>query len=229
MAEGRSGASAGLITAILLVSIALGIGNVFVFTRASQQITGGEPTEPILNAVQDTYGRTSSELLYLGAAPVAFGFLISLLVAGRRQSAAAPAEAPEAEGVAGPPPEAPVLRFLALLQQEGRLIDFLEEDISSYSDAQVGAAVRSIHNGCRNALHERMQIERIYAEEDGAEIELEAGFDPAAVRLTGNVSGRPPFKGTLQHGGWRATDVNLPQAPSDLDPTVLAPAEVEIP
>ena len=225
MAEGRS--SAVLVTAILLVALALGAGNVFLFTRAAQRLTGSDPAQPILNAVRESYDRTPDIILYLGASPLAAGLLLALLV-GRRRGAE-PAAAPQIDEVPRPSPEAPVLRFLALLQQEGRLIDFIEEDIDSYSDAQVGAAARSIHSGCRNALHERMQIERIFPDEDGAEIEVVAGFDPSTVRLTGNVHGQPPFRGTLQHGGWRAKKVTLPESPSEIDPTILAPAEIEIP
>jgi hypothetical protein len=89
--------------------------------------------------------------------------------------------------------------------------------------------VRSIHAGCRKALSERIELERIFAAEDGSQVTVEPGFDPAAVRLTGNVSGTPPFRGTLQHGGWRASKVALPQSPGETDPTIVAPAEVEIP
>jgi hypothetical protein len=108
------------------------------------------------------------------------------------------------------------------------LIDFLEEDIDAYGDAQVGAAARTIHSGCRKALHERMRIERIYDDEDGATVEVAEGFDPAALRLTGNVHGEPPFEGTLQHGGWRAREVKLPSPSKGIDPLILAPAEVEL-
>jgi hypothetical protein len=120
------------------------------------------------------------------------------------------------------------LRLLSLLQQEGRFVDFLKEDIDGYNDTQIGAAVRSIHAGCRKALSERIELERIFPAEDGTEVVVEAGFDPAAVRLTGNVSGTPPFRGTLQHGGWRAATVSLPHSPGDVDATIIAPAEVEI-
>jgi Domain of unknown function (DUF2760) len=137
--------------------------------------------------------------------------------------------AAQASAAASAPSPAPALRLLALLQQEGRLIDFLKEDIDAYNDAQIGAAVRSIHAGCRKALSERIELERIFAAEDGSQVTVESGFDPATVRLTGNVSGTPPFRGTLQHGGWRASKVTLPQSPGDTDPTIVAPAEVEIP
>ena len=122
---------------------------------------------------------------------------------------------------------AAALRLLGLLQQEARLVDFIEEDIDAYSDDQVGAAVRSIHSGCRKVLNEHVQLERIFAAEDGSEMVIEKNFDPAAVRLTGNVTGAPPFRGILQHAGWRATKVALP--PITVDPAIIAPAEVELP
>lgn len=231
MAASRGGA--GLATAIALIAVLLGGGNVFLFARAVQQLTGAavQPVglHPVLEAVAAAYARAPETLVFLGAAPVVAGLLLALVVGMRGRGAPVPAEAVPAETAPVADPTAPALRVLALLQQEGRLIDFLEEDIGAYSDAQVGAAVRSIHGGCRAALHERMRIERVFAEDDGAEIEIGPGFDPATVRLTGNVHGAPPFRGTLQHGGWRATNVALPEAPGGLDPAILAPAEVEIP
>src|SRR5262249_10518216 len=105
--------------------------------------------------------------------------------------------------------------------------DFLLEDIDAYGDSQIGAAVRSIHAGCRSVLQERVQLERILEGEDGAAIEVPAGFDAAAIRVTGNVVGAPPFHGSLQHLGWRAVKITLPE--SSTDPRIVAPAEVEVP
>jgi len=106
---------------------------------------------------------------------------------------------------------------LAVLQREGRLIDFCEEDLAGFSDAQIGAAARTVHDGCRKALRSFLALEPVRAEAEGATVEVPAGFDPRAVRLTGNVAGRPPFRGVLRHHGWRAGK------------TVIAPAEVELP
>jgi hypothetical protein len=134
---------------------------------------------------------------------------------------------PTEEGPAKPSGEP--LRFLALLQREGRLLDFLLEDIQSYPDAQVGAAVRDIHRQCRAALQEHLVLEPVVRHSEGETIEVPSGFDPSAIRLTGNVTGEPPFKGTLQHHGWRAKDVKLGPPPEGQDPLVLQPAEVELP
>lgn len=123
----------------------------------------------------------------------------------------------------------PDLRVLAVLQRDGRLIDFLEEEIDSYTDGQVGAAVRDIHRGCRKALHDYLSIEPVMnaAEED--RVTVAADFDPSAIRLIGNVHGSPPFQGVLKHHGWRARAVQLPALPASKDDTsVLSPAEVEI-
>lgn len=124
-------------------------------------------------------------------------------------------------------PEA-ALQLLALLQREGRFVDFLEEDVSSFSDAQIGAAARVVHDGCRKALREHLPAEPVRSEEEGAKVTLAKGFDAARVRLTGNVIGEPPFKGTLAHRGWQVKEVRLPKMTEGHDATIIAPAEVEV-
>ena len=127
-------------------------------------------------------------------------------------------------------PTGPDLRVLAVLQRDGRLVDFLEEDIDGYSDAQIGAAVRDIHRGCRKSLHDYLTIEPIIDAAEEQPVTVPADFDPAAVRLVGNVDGAPPFRGTLKHHGWRVRSVHLPLLPvARDDSSVLSPAEVEIP
>jgi hypothetical protein len=123
----------------------------------------------------------------------------------------------------------PAVQMLAILQREGRLVDFLKEDLRPYSDDQIGAAVRSIHQGCQAALLEHVDLKPIFEDTEGAEVTVPPNFDPRAIRLTGNVSGVPPFKGTLRHHGWRVMRLDLPQvtAPQQKD-WILAPAEVEI-
>src|SRR5579885_1298042 len=121
------------------------------------------------------------------------------------------------------------LRLLALLQREGRLLDFLMEDIHSYPDAQIGAAVRDIHRQCQAAVHEHLDLQPVIDKPEGSAVEVSAGFDPSAIRLVGNVTGQPPFRGTLQHHGWRVKDINLAPPPEGQDELVLMPAEVELP
>jgi Domain of unknown function (DUF2760) len=102
------------------------------------------------------------------------------------------------------------------------------EDIQPYEDAQIGAAVREIHQECRAALKEHLTLEPVLASTEGEEVEIPVGFDPSAVRLTGNVTGQPPFRGTVKHHGWRAKELKLAPVPQGQDEWVLMPAEVEL-
>jgi flagellar basal body-associated protein FliL len=212
--------STALVVIILLSGVVVAAANVGIMLLAMR----ANPDVPLF---ESTYRLSPASISYSIAAPLAVSLLMALL-ARTAPSGAAEATGPTAAAAPSPPSPAPALRLLSLLQQEGRFVDFLKEDIDGYNDAQVGAAVRSIHAGCRKALSERIELERIFTAEDGTEVVVEAGFDPAAVRLTGNVSGTPPFRGTLQHAGWRAAKVSLPQSPGDVDATIIAPAEVEI-
>jgi Domain of unknown function (DUF2760) len=126
-------------------------------------------------------------------------------------------------------PSGEPLRLLGLLQREGRLLDFLLEDVQAYSNDQIGAAVRDIHKNCRKAVQEHLVLEPVIKDTEGATVQIPAGFDPSAVRLTGNVTGQPPFKGTLQHHGWRVKELKLAAPPEGQDEFVLQPAEVELP
>lgn len=121
------------------------------------------------------------------------------------------------------------LHVLSLLQREGRLVDFLAENLKDYEDAQIGAAVRSIQENCQKALKKYLKIEAVIDKEEGEDITVEKGFDASAVKLTGNVTGEPPFTGALQHRGWRVGKFDLPTLSGSPDPSVIAPAEVEIP
>jgi hypothetical protein len=125
------------------------------------------------------------------------------------------------------PPDSALL-LLGLLQKEGRLLDFLRQDVRDFSDQEVGAAARVVHQGCRRALDEVLTIAPVRSEPEGGRVTLEPGFDPAAVHLTGQLVGEPPFRGTLVHSGWRATAVRLPQVASGRDLSILAAAEVEL-
>jgi hypothetical protein len=120
------------------------------------------------------------------------------------------------------------LQLLGLLQRDGRLIDFLQEDISGYADDEVGAAARVVHESVRKVLLSHVTLERLRGEEEGAAVTLPAGFSAHEIRLTGNVVGQPPFRGTLAHPGWRATKIELPKLSPDYDVRVIAPAEVEL-
>lgn len=121
-----------------------------------------------------------------------------------------------------------VVQMLALLQRDSRLIDFLTEDVSPYPDAQLGAAVRSIHQNCRQVLDQYVKLEPIINSVEDQPVTVEAGFNPAAIKLIGNVTGQPPVRGLLRHRGWRVKEVNLPSLPEKDGRSVLAPAEVEL-
>jgi len=178
---------------------------------------------------------------------IAVGSFFALLGDGRlaarvqtlRNGAPLASEVPPPAPVQTPPPPAPApvratanvdaaLQLLALLQRESRFVDFLQEDIAAYSDADVGGAARLLHGGARKVLEDTFDLEAIRGEAEGSRLTLPAGFDAAAVRVTGNVVGQPPFTGTLQHKGWRATAVRLPALTEGHDARVIAPAEVEL-
>ncbi len=147
-------------------------------------------------------------------------------------STPAPQASPPTPSPIPVPTQAPshdaALQLLGLLQREARLIDFTQEDVRAYSDADIGAAARVVHAGCRKVLDEHFSISPLRTEPEGSRVQLEAGFDARAIRLTGNVVGSAPYKGNLNHRGWRATDVRMPQLSAGHDVQVLAQAEVEL-
>lgn len=150
----------------------------------------------------------------------------SLLKAGAAPAAARPA-APAAAPLATAAPDAALL-LLGLFQKEGRFVDFLQEDIKSYSDQEVGAAARVVHQGCKQVIEDYLEIAPVRDEPEGSRVTLQPGFDAASVRPTGNVVGDPPFTGALVHRGWRVVATRLPKVTSGHDLNVLAAAEVEL-
>ena len=152
--------------------------------------------------------------------------LISLNLS--RRSAAAPSKATT------PAPIAPTVRtsdgalqILAILQRDSRLIDFLMEDISSYSDDQIGAAVRELHDQSRDAIARYVTLAPVIDGVEGTYAKA-PGPDPNLVKFVGNVPAQTPAGGTLRHKGWRASRVDLPNLPARHDATIIAPAEIEI-
>jgi hypothetical protein len=187
-----------------------------------------------------------SNLSFLGRLSLAVGTFFSILsdrefaagVLRLRDGAvgaaptAAPAAAPRPTATAAPTikeasPEA-ALQLLGLLQRDARFVDFVEEDIAGYSDADIGAAARLVHDGCRATLREHFTIRPVREEAEGSRVTLTDGFDATAIRLTGNVVGKPPFNGSISHRGWRVEEVRLPMLTESHDATVIAPAEVEL-
>jgi hypothetical protein len=146
------------------------------------------------------------------------------------QTPAAQAPVSRPKEMERPAPEAfdRAVQMLALLQRDGRLIDFLTENIAPYPDVQLGAAVRTIHESCRKVLDQYVKLEPILNSEEDQPVTVESHFDPAAIKLLGNVTGQPPIRGMLRHKGWQVKDVNLPPLPQGSGRMVIAPAEVEI-
>jgi hypothetical protein len=144
---------------------------------------------------------------------------------------------PAAVAVAAQPPpppanqaEAEVVAFVGLLQEKGRLVDFLMEDVASYDDTQVGAAARVVHQGCRAVLNEHFKIAPVSEAEEGSRVTVPAGYAADEYRLMGKISGEPPFTGTLLHKGWKTDSVRLPRILKSSEKRLpsIAPAQVEL-
>lgn len=160
--------------------------------------------------------------------------LIGLLLPARQKS---PPSKPQAEPAKAAPPapaaaraDAEIVSFLAMLQEKGRLVDFLMDDINPYNDAQVGAAARIVHAGCKRVLQEHFSIHPVRTEDEGSTVQVPAGYAADEYRLVGKIAGQAPFSGVLVHPGWKTDMVKLPQllpsVPSQLP--AIAPAEVEL-
>ena len=120
------------------------------------------------------------------------------------------------------------LAFLSLLQREARFVDFVRDSVDGASDADIGAAAREVHRGCRKVLDQYLAIEPVMPGAEEEKVAVPKGFDPAEVRLIGEAKGEPPYRGTLRHHGWRVVDAKLPQLAEGIDRSVIAPAEVEL-
>ncbi len=120
------------------------------------------------------------------------------------------------------------LQLLGLLQKEARFLDFIGENIGPYQDAEIGAAARVVHDGCRKVINEHFVLEPIRSESENARLTLPKGYDAASIRVSGNIVGQAPFTGTLIHRGWKATRVKLPRIAEGHDINIIAQAEVEL-
>jgi hypothetical protein len=171
-------------------------------------------------------------------APVALALAILVLIGvflqpRRKAPSLMPADEP-----ARPAPERPqasrldaeIVHFLSMLQEKGRLVDFLMDDINAYSDAQVGAAARVVHAGCKGVLQDHFSINPVRPEQEGSTVQVPAGYSADEYRLVGKIAGSAPFTGVLVHRGWKTDIVKLPQllrGGADRLPA-RAPAEVEV-
>ena len=124
---------------------------------------------------------------------------------------------------------AEAIGLLSALQEQGRLVDFLMDDITSYPDAQVGAAARIVHHGCRAVLNQHFAITPVCESAEGAMISVPVSFRGDEYRLSGSLSGSAPFTGSVVHRGWKTSKVKLPRTvvPAGVLPNI-APAEVEV-
>lgn len=190
---------------------------------------------------------TDSNPSFLGRISLAVSTFFSILGDGefaagvlrlRNGAAAAASAAPAPATSPAPAPQpAPIvkeaspdaaLQLLGLLQRDARFIDFVEEDIKGYSDADIGAAARLVHDGCRATLREHFTLRPVRDEAEGSRVTLAEGFDATSIRLTGNVVGHAPFNGSISHRGWRVDEVRLPKLTGSHNAQVIAPAEVEL-
>ena len=180
---------------------------------------------------------TDSNPSFFKRVPIAFATFFSILsnpgyaarVQGlKHEQAPTPAPAPVAPAPLKQATPDAALQLLALLQRDARLIDFTQENLSAYSDADIGGAARLVHEGCCKVLREHFTLAPVRLEAEGSRITITPGFDARAIRLTGNLVGQAPFQGALSHRGWRATEVRLPKLAAGHDATVLAQAEVEL-
>jgi hypothetical protein len=190
---------------------------------------------------------TTLDVLHVGLAILALLFFILFLVKGKflpqeavEEKRETASEAAVEAAIEEPIQEAPnpaelketsadaALQLLALLQQDARFIDFVQEDLTGYSDADIGAAARVVHEGSKKTLNSYFTFEPIRSEEEESRITLNEGFNASEVRLTGNVVGNAPFTGTLVHKGWRVSDVKLPKLAEGHDTAIVASAEVEL-
>lgn len=119
------------------------------------------------------------------------------------------------------------LQILAILQRDSRLLDFLMEDLTSYSDDQIGGAVRELHDQCRDSVSRYVTLQPVIDGVEGTFAQA-TSKDPNIVKFVGNVPATPPSGGMLRHKGWRAVKVDLPPLAAKQDATILAPAEIEV-
>lgn len=188
----------------------------------------------IYTAVTDEY------LPFLRRLALAWGLFLRIVLNGRKAAEFAGRLSDGNSSQPAPPaPDLPAavnypnngdaaIILLSLLQQEGRLVDFLQQELTGFEDAEIGGVARSVHEGCRKVLRSYMTIEPIRQEEEGASLTLQPGFDSKRFKLTGSVPGAGQVQGVLRHRGWIASEVSLPQAQNASAAMIVCPAELEL-
>ncbi len=154
---------------------------------------------------------------------------IGACVSGESISARSVGVTPPAKPVPPKPVRSDAITLLSTLQREARFIDMIQEPLGNYSDAQVGAAARDVLRDCGKVLDRLFGLAPLTTDEEGSPVQVPVGYDSGRYRLTGNVSGQPPFQGRLVHHGWQATRCEIPQwSGSPQAALVVAPEEVEV-
>ncbi len=139
---------------------------------------------------------------------------------------ARPQPAPKAVRQLGPSDGA--LQMLGILQRDSRLLDFMMEDISAFEDDQIGAAVRNLHDQCRDSLNRYVRLAPVIDGVEGTFTKIDSS-DPNTVKLLGNVPANGKAAGgMLRHKGWRADSIDLPPLAASQNAAIIAPAEIEI-
>jgi len=198
-----------------------------LFTENRARSTKQAEPNKLLQFMPDL--KSNDPLPFFARIPLAFKVLFdgafarqASMIPGNIQPSLPEEKGPEAEqSVEG-------LFILSALQREGRFIDFLQQDVAGFSDVDVGAAARVVHGGCRKVLNQYLTLKPVLPEGEGSVVNVPRGYDASRVRVVGNVVGEPPYRATLKHQGWVATELRFPKLVPGMDLRVIAPAEVEI-
>jgi hypothetical protein len=154
---------------------------------------------------------------------------LALAACGKRSASPSAGSAPSISTARSPSADAEVAQLVGLLQERGRFVDFLMEDLTGRADAQIGAVARVVHQGCKSVLKEYFDLSPIHEGKEGEQLTLPEPYDPQRYRLLGKVPNQPPFRGKVLHRGWKSAAITLPRvvnaAPGE---KVIAPADVEI-
>ena len=228
-----------LIAAVFSVFLHLG-GTILVEAiNPALQASAGETTPPVWDGVLNFHSRFWYTVFPAMMGLALFIGLISWLVVRssvlRRLDHVPAKETARAEPAAQPEKDRAdlaerrmFLHLFAMLQREGRLMDFLAEDLNQYEDDQIGSAVRAVHAGCLRIVREYLDPRPVLDEDEGGRVVIEDDFDPGTVKLTGKVVGEPPFKGILRHKGWQVGQLKLPTLSGRQNAKIITPAEVEL-
>ncbi|MBF0236158.1 MAG: DUF2760 domain-containing protein [SAR324 cluster bacterium] len=120
------------------------------------------------------------------------------------------------------------IQLLSLLQKSGRLVDFLNQDITAFPDQDVAGAARVVHQGCKAVIEDYFKIVPLLTEREGSTFKVTAGYNPFEIQISGNTGKVAPFQGEVVHHGWKVETCNLPKITDARARMILAPAEVEI-